>query len=182
MIQCNCSVYWFPLSLWVCRKFVGWKAPRGHTPSPLQLFRCLDTSRNFGAMDTGPIWRTVCLFTSRLLLVSVAHFVGGRRSAAGELKVTGQRLLSRHAYRYTSALCRHTHTFVWLQTDHWSWWGPQLVVASRPPTTHDNKFRASAVCIWHRSIFYTTWWLMHMILSSFKSNHSSFSFGGQGRT
>ena len=42
----------------------------------------------------------------------MASVVDGRRSVAGELKETGQRLLT--------ALCIHAHTGVWLRVEHWA--------------------------------------------------------------
>jgi len=42
---------------------------------------------------------------------------------AGELKETGQTLLTTHAYAYALALCRqiHTHTVVRLRAEHWAY-------------------------------------------------------------
>jgi len=69
----------------------------------------------------------------------MAGVVDGRCSVAGELKLTGQGLLTTHVY---ACICEHlglvsththtrTHRSVWLRVEHWAYCRPQLVVVEK---------------------------------------------------
>jgi len=47
-------------------------------------------------------------------------------SVGGELKETGQRLLTAH--KNTPLPCANTHTVVWFGAQQWTCWRPQLMV------------------------------------------------------
>ena len=56
----------------------------------------------------------------------MANVVDGRRTVAGELKETGQRLLTTDTYANMSAVYRYVshirtvlHVVLWLQVEHW---------------------------------------------------------------